>query len=117
MKKGNEINLLELIPAQNMRCKKNEEGFNVLLKPKYKSSFMKKYLLPRMKRPNFKIKLDKIGSFIWDLCDGKRTVEEMAKLLKEKFGEEVEPLYDRMSLFLQHLERNAFIEYKNKSRF
>jgi len=32
--------------------------------------------------------------------------------LKERFGEEVEPLYDRIALFLQSLEKNRFIYYE-----
>jgi hypothetical protein len=106
-----EINLLELIPQRNIKWEKNEEQMCVLLKPKFNNSFAKKHLLPRMKKPYFKVKLDKVGSFIWENCDGKRTVNELADLMKEKFGKEVEPLYDRLSVFLQHLEKNKFIQY------
>ena len=112
--KETKINLLNLIPVQNIKCKKNEEGLIVLLKPKFKNPFLTKHILPRLKKPNYKISLDDIGSYIWALCDGNRTVKEIAKRLKDKFGEKIEPLYDRLSLFLQSLEKNNFIEYKNK---
>lgn len=108
------INLLDLIPVRNIKWEKKEDGLIVLLKPKFKHSLLKKYVLPRLKNPYFKIKLDHVGSFIWELCDGNRRVEELAKSLKDKFGDEVEPLYDRLALFLQSLERNHFIFYKGK---
>ena len=32
-----------------------------------------------------KIELDKIGSIVWELCDGKRTVKDIAKILHERY--------------------------------
>ena len=109
-----EINLLELVPIRNIDWKE-EEGLIVLLKPKYKHSFFKKHILPRMKNPYFKVKLDSVGSFVWKRFDGKLRVKEIARNLIDEFGDEVEPLYDRLSLFLQNLERNHFIKYKGIS--
>jgi hypothetical protein len=107
------INLLDLIPVQNLKSTQNEEGLAILLKPKFSHPLLAKYLLPRLKRPHFKIKLDEIGSFIWNLCDGKKTVKEIGGQLKEEFGDRVEPLYERLGLFFQHLEKNRFITFKN----
>jgi len=106
-----QVNLLELIPVQNIKWKK-EEGLIVLLKPKLKYPFFKKHVLPRLKKPYYKIKLDAVGSFIWEMCCGSFTVKDIGKSLKDKFGDEIEPLYDRLALFLQSLEKNRFITYK-----
>lgn len=108
-----EINLLDLIPVQNIKSRRKEEGFYVLLKPKFTHPFLFKHLLPRLKNPYFKIKLDEIGSFIWSHCDGKNTVKDIGNLMRERFGGRVEPLYDRISLFFQDLEKNKFIIFKN----
>jgi len=107
-----EINLLELIPVKNMQWEKKEDGLIVLLKPKFKHPFFKKHILPRLKYPFYKVKLDDVGSFVWERCDGKKTVKEIAHGLKEEFGEKVEPLYNRLALFLQNLEKNRFIYFK-----
>jgi hypothetical protein len=107
------INLLDLIPVKNIEWQKNKEGLIVLLKPKLKNPFLAKHLLPRLKNPYYRIKLDAVGSFIWELCDGDSTVRELGMKLKDKFKDKVEPLYDRLSLFLQDLEKNHFIYYKN----
>lgn len=65
-----------------------------------------------MKNPNFKVNLDEIGSYLWLLIDGKNTVGQIAQLFKIRFGERVEPLYDRLSHFLRNLEKNSFIKFK-----
>jgi hypothetical protein len=110
------INLLDLIPVRNIKWEKKEDGLIVLLKPKFEPALLKKYVLPRLKRPYFKIKLDHVGSFIWEHCDGSLQVKELAKSLEDKFGKEVEPLYDRLVLFLQSLEKNHLIFYKREDK-
>ncbi len=116
MKKGENIektiNLLNLVPVRNIKWDKNDEGLVVLLKPKIKNPFLAKHILPRLRHPYYKVKLDSVGSFVWERCDGKLTVQEVADDMKAKFGEQVEPLYDRLNLFLQSLEKNRFIFYK-----
>ena len=114
IEKESTINLLDLIPTRILKWEKIEEGLVVLLKPKFKNPFLSKHILPRLKNPYYKIKLDSTGSYLWLACDGKRNVQEIGKILEEKFGEKVDPLYDRLALFLQSLERNRFIQYKNK---
>ncbi len=106
------INLLELVPVRTISWEKSQEGLVVLLKPKFRHSFFVKHILPRLKKPHYKIKLDSIGSFVWERCDGRRTVKELAESMSQEFGENVEPLLDRLTLFLQNLEKNRFIYYK-----
>ena len=113
-KKEKSVNLLDLIPVRNIEWEKIEEGLVALLKPKFKHPFLKKHILTRLKNPFYRIKLDSVGSFVWELCDGNLTVKEIAESLKDEFGDKVEPLYDRLALFLQSLEKNHFIEFKGK---
>lgn len=110
--KSQELNLLELVPVKNIEWRETEEGLICLLKPKFQLLFLKKHILHRIKNPYYKINLDKIGSYFWESCDGIRTVEEIAGCMKNELGDEVEPLYDRITLFLQSLEKNKFIRFK-----
>lgn len=96
-----------------MAWETDEDGLVTLLKPKFRNKLLIRHLLPRMRNPHFKIKLDDIGSFFWTNCDGRRAVREIGELHKQKFGERVEPLYERISQFLQTLQRNRFITFKN----
>jgi len=111
-KESREINLLELVPVHNLRWEKNEEGLITLLKPKYRHSLLRKHLLPRMKKPYYRVRLDAIGSYIWESCDGKRKVRQVGEMLRDRFGEEVQPLYERLSSFLHSLEKNDFIYFE-----
>lgn len=108
-----EVNLLDLIPEQKIQFEESSDGLIILLKPKFKNKLLVKYLLPQIKKPNFKIKLDQFGSFVWKQCDGINTVEQIAKLLQDHFKEDIEPVYDRLSLFMQSLVKHQFIAYKN----
>jgi hypothetical protein len=106
------INLLDLIPVRNIEWEKGDKGLAVLLKPKYQSVFLQKHVLPRFKKPHYRIKLDDFGSFVWNACDGARTVKETGDMLRKEFGEEIEPLYERLSQFFHSLEKNGFIVFK-----
>jgi len=108
------INLLELVPVRNIKWEKDERDLIVLLKPKFSHPFLKKHLLFRMKKPYYKITLDDVGSSVWKLCDGRLTVKKIGESLKDEYKEKIEPLYDRLSLYLQNLERNRFIVFKGK---
>ena len=106
-------NLLDLIPIQNVKWLTDNQNLAVLLKPKYTNKFSTKYILPRMKSPNYKINLDSFGTVVWHNCNGKNTVAEIGKRLKKQFGEEIEPVYDRLSIFIQAMERSKLIYYAN----
>ncbi len=112
-KKRGEINLLDLIPTTIIGHEVNDAGVVTLHAPRFKSRILRRLLVPRLKRPFFKVELDDIGSTLWLLMDGERNVKEIALVMRERFGDRIEPCYDRMGMFLQQLERARFITYSN----
>ena len=63
----------------------------------------------------FRIKLDDRGSYIWQYCDGKKTIREINVLLEEQYGEAVKPSGDRTILFFKQLYKNKLVKfYHNK---
>jgi hypothetical protein len=103
-----------LIPARKMNWEINPDTHLVVLKkPKFKNSFLKKYLLPKLKNPDYSVKLDKIGSFVWQHIDGKLSFGDIAKIMSEEFGELIEPVYERLGQFINSLQRYEFIYYVN----
>ena len=58
------------------------------------------------------VHLDKLGTFIWPLIDGKKTITELGKLVDAEFGEEAHPLYERLARYFQILESYNFIEWQ-----
>ncbi len=57
----------------------------------------------------FRIRLDEIGSFVWLRLDGHRTVEQIAREMRASFGIRAEPVAERLTTFLKHLERDRWI--------
>lgn len=68
-----------------------------------------------LKKPRVsQIHLDEMGNFIWPLMDGERNILAIAELVKERFGKEAEPLYDRLVTYIDTMERYGFVELKHK---
>ena len=62
-----------------------------------------KFKIPMYK----KVELDEYGSFIFLQIDGKKNVKELGIQLEEKYGEQSHPLYERLLLFLNHIDVNC----------
>ena len=108
-----DINLLALIPEQTVKSIRGEDGIVTILGPRFRTGFMKKMVGSRLKSPYFKIALDDIGATVWENIDGSRKIGEIAIILKEKFGEKIEPCNDRLAVFFTQLEMSRFISYTN----
>ena len=64
-----------------------------------------------LKKPETtQIHLDEMGSFIWPLIDGKRSILDISVLVHEEFGEKAEPLYNRLVQYIRNLEAYEFIK-------
>ena len=62
------------------------------------------------------IDLDDQGSFVFAQIDGKRTIGEIALLVKEKFPEEDNVLDGRLIKYMQILRNNKFIYFAGKDK-
>ena len=60
------------------------------------------------------IHLDKMGSFIWPLMDGEKDIVKIGEIVKEHFGEEAEPLYERLATFFKILDSYSFVKWNNE---
>ena len=109
----NEVNLLELIPEKLVDEEIDDEGLVTLLVPRYKNRIMKRLLDRSPSRRFVKIHLDEIGSGTWVCIDGKKNVREIGEIVREKFGEAIEPCYDRLGIFMTKLEYEKYIRYTN----
>ena len=107
-------NYLDLIPERvpEIGWSKGEEGLIIL---EVENRGVCNRIAQRLfKRPQYtKVHMEKYGSFLWPLIDGRRTVMELAGLQKEAFGEEVEPLYPRIVKYIPIMESYHFIRFIN----
>jgi len=57
------------------------------------------------------VHLDRFGSFLWPLLDGEKNIIELGKLVEEQFGEEANPLYERLARYFQIVDSYHFIRW------
>ena len=92
------INLLEVIPCRNEHIKAEREGETIVLSfPRFKRSWMSRYLLPK-------------GTAVWELIDGQRTVREIIEKLADHFQREA-GYESRISTYLTQLQKDGFIKW------
>jgi hypothetical protein len=113
-KKEQKANLLEMKPRHNVRWEKKEGDQIVLLLPKFTNKYLVRWILPRMKKPEFHIKLDERGSFVWELCDGSLSVMEIVDRLKERFPDDKNDLYHRTGRYIQQMVREKFLHLNSQ---
>jgi len=117
-KKKKDVNYLDLIPEMNFQWEKNPEGRVVLLIPRFKNPLLKKLGSKMGKSEFLRVTLDEIGTGVWQLIDGNRTVGEIGKVLEaqqqEKGNSEPFPqLYERLTKYFTSLYHHRFIGFKN----
>jgi hypothetical protein len=59
-----------------------------------------------------KIVLDNYANFVFLQIDGKQTVKEIGEQLDAYYGAAVHPLYERLLMFLEHMEKNCGYIYR-----
>lgn len=113
MAKKKEANYLDFIPSHSDRVsyEKNADGqVTILIENKgvFNRLFQKIANKPKVTR----VDLQGQGNFVWLCIDGKKTVYDIAGEVKAKFGEEAEPLYNRLITYMHILENCGFIVMK-----
>jgi hypothetical protein len=88
----------------------NEEGLVRLTVPKFKSNLGTGLCKIIRKDETFTANMDKIGSFVWKNCDGKKSVKKILEKLKKEFPKE-EKIDQRLYLFLQQMKSLNYIDY------
>ncbi len=74
---------------------------------------MKRITQILLKKPKVShIHLDDIGSYVWSLIDGNRTVADIALPFEAHFGERVHPTYERLGQYFSALISYGFAEWK-----
>jgi hypothetical protein len=112
-KRRSEVNLLELVPDKLLGSETGEDGVVTIRAPRFHNGILKRLIEPRLKRPYMMIRLDEIGTAVWEQIDGERTIGEIAAILRKRFGESIEPCNDRLAVFFAQLELSRFISYRN----
>lgn len=93
--------------CNNLKYEVDENGIvTVLEKQDHKiQRFFRKL---KVKIPMYKkITFDEYSSEVFSQIDGTKTVKEIGEELEAKFGDKVQPLYERLLVFLNHIYLNC----------
>jgi hypothetical protein len=104
---GKKSDILERVPAR-VRDFLVEEEKVIVLVPRFDGP-LGSWVSKRLKNPCYRVRLDRFGTAVWNLCDGTKSVREIASALRQKFGEEIEPAEERVAGFVQRLDRGRCI--------
>ena len=106
---------MNVYPVRNCNHELNN-GFVTILFIKKKLNLIERIFFKKISSKPYKIDLDEIGSFVWNLCDGKKTVEEITEISKRNFGERIEPAEERVEKFIRQMNKNKLVSlYERKS--
>jgi hypothetical protein len=103
--------LLALRPRRTLETwtRKEPDGLVVITHPKPFSRAEARMAKLLRGSPVVNRHLDAYGSEIWVLCDGTRTIEEIARSLEERFHERFEPALPRTLKFIKLLAERGLV--------
>ena len=105
---GKKENYLDKVPIKNAKIQYQVNESNHIIIMENHENICEQLCLHLLKKPKqTKIELDQYGSYIWEKMNGQKTIYEIGKELSKDFGPEIEPLYQRMALFIKMLEMVA----------
>ena len=58
------------------------------------------------------IELDDRGSMVWQLCDGTKTLYEIAVAMAKRFNDTEQNAIDRLIMFVRYLSRKGWITFE-----
>ncbi len=86
-----------------------EDGRCVLLRPRLRSTRLARWVERFGGDPHYRIRLDEVGSLVWQACDGRTSLAQIAHRMRDRFGDRVEPVDQRLAQFVQSLLKGRMI--------
>jgi hypothetical protein len=108
-----DVNLLEVVPVRVAEAERAEDGRVVILRPLPTGTWPRRWLDRLLYEMSTKrIRLDVLGSAAWYAMDGKRTVGEVAQVLRAEFGEEADEAEERLSRLVTAFRSQEFVAFR-----
>ena len=110
--KNKSENYLKKIPAHKQGLGWSQDETGIVTLEMENRGIANRIAQKLIKKPKISyIHLEKFGSFIWLQIDGKRDIVQIGELVRERFGDKAEPLYERLAQYIKTLENNQFITF------
>ena len=104
-------NFLDLIPMRTHGHRIGADGLVNVIFPKFGNPRFARWFIPNRKPTEITIKLEKFGSSTWQAIDGKKTMQEICDILLEKYGDEIQPVTERMSKYISLIYQHDHITF------
>jgi len=105
-------NLLDMVPVRLREAKACGNGTVDVLIPRFGDRWVGTVLGWLFKNKPIHLHLDEVGTSVWNLCDGRHTVHEIGKSLEEKFGDCIDPVYERLGLFFHQMKKAGIVDWQ-----
>lgn len=113
-KKKNKENFLLFIPIKEHN-EWIERGDNIYLVFHF-DRLIERFVSWATKKPKMAdVKLDIIGTKVWQLIDGEKTVYDIGQLLLDEYGEKCQPVYKRLIMYLRYLNKKKWIRFERST--
>jgi len=76
----------DLQPIRHHPWVEREGDLVTVLVPKFTSRFARRWFVPLLAKPDLRVRLDAVGSFVWGQCDGTATIREIGERVAARFG-------------------------------
>ena len=83
----------------------------IILRPKLGDGAFGRWISLRLRNPYYYIYLDDVGTLVWKRCDGKTKLYCIVTHVRKQFGEQVEPVEQRLFKFIRQLREAKLIEF------
>ncbi len=101
-----------MVPERAREWVRSDSGQVRVLEPRYGRTALGRWLASHVPNPEIEIKLDEIGSAVWEECDGASSVAQILERLRSRFGTQIEPGSERLARFFTVMERDRLIRWK-----
>ncbi len=109
----NNNNFLDLVPQINEGLNWNKDENDIVTLEIENRGLFNRIAQKVFKKPKISyVHLDELGSFVWLQTNGQRNIAEISDLVKEHFGDEAKPFYERTAKYFQILESYKFVNLK-----
>ncbi|SFD55575.1 Coenzyme PQQ synthesis protein D (PqqD) [Bacillus sp. OV194] len=115
-RKKTKKNLLKMIPQfkQGIHTETRKDDKVYLMIPR--TNPIERLSIRFLKQPSFfPVKLDALGTFVAAQIDGTKKIEDIAAGLERAFGEEAAPVVPRLAKFIEMLEMNDWIIWREEN--
>jgi hypothetical protein len=103
--------LLDLRPFRRHRAVDGDDGLVTVLVPKFTSRFARRWFVPLLAKPDFRLHLDAVGSFVWHQCDGAMSLREIAERVVARFGGDPDGRRADVARFVRRLVREESLAF------